>query len=104
MPSRFDLPSGSESEPEPHAPEKGIDGSKRYDVYCTYLGTGLVVYRNVLIKRMTPLLAKDTQYARIGDFVELEAPDGHSFFICRLSLTALCEQGKTLPVEAVLFK
>jgi hypothetical protein len=104
MPSRFDLPTGPESESEPSATPTGIDGSKRYDIYCTQYGSPLVVYRNVLIKRMTPLLAKGDSLARIGDFVELESADGRCFFVSRMSLIALCEHGMPFPGELVSLK
>ena len=104
MPSRFDLPPGPESEPESGPATTGIDGSKRYDIYCTQYGSPFVVYRNVLIKRMTPLLARGDSLARIGDFVELESAEGRCFFVSRMSLIALCEHGMAFPGELVSFK
>jgi hypothetical protein len=104
MPSRFDPSAGPEAEPDPGPPQKGIDGSKRYDVYCAHQGQPFIVYRNVMIKRTTPLLAKGDTFARIGDFVELESVDGRSFFVSRFTLLALCEHGMPFPGELVSFK
>jgi len=61
----------------------GIDSSKRYDVYCTLRGGATVVYRNVLIKRATPLFVKDDALSKVGEFVELEQADGKSVFVMR---------------------
>ena len=97
MPSRFDPPSGRESEPEFTPTHKPIDGSKRYDVYCAHHGSPFVVYKNVRIMGATPLLSNDEGISRIGDFVELEAEAGQSVYVARFSIQALCEHGTPFP-------
>jgi len=101
MPSRFDPPTGPESEPEFTPSQKPIDGSKRYDVYCTQGGKAFVVYRNMKLKGATPLLEKEKGFSRIGDFIELESADGHSMYVARFSITALCEHGTPFPGEFI---
>jgi hypothetical protein len=103
MPSRF----GSSSEPAPKGPEnsgdvRGIDASKRYDVYCHRYGYAkLMVFRNILFKRATPLFGRDDAYARVGEFVELQQTSGQTFFVSRMSIIAFCEQGTELPIESI---
>jgi hypothetical protein len=103
MPSRF----GSSGEPTPLGPEKsgdegGIDSSKRYDVYCHRHGNAsLMVYRNVLFKRATPLFRRDDAYGKFGEFVELEQASGQTFFVSRMSIFVFCEHGTHLPVEVI---
>jgi hypothetical protein len=104
MPSRFDPPTGPESEPEFTPSHKPIDGSKRYDIYCAQHGSPFVVYRNMTIKGATPLLDKGDGFSRIGDFVELALLDGRSVFVARYSILALCEHGTPFPAELVSFK
>ena len=100
MPSRFDPPTGPGSDPEFVPTHKPIDGSKRYDIYCAQHGSPSVVYRNMVIKGATPLLDKGGGFSRIGDFVELETPDGRSVFVSRFSILALCEHGASFPGES----
>jgi hypothetical protein len=103
MPSRF----GSSGEPTPPRPESsgdgaGIDSSKKYDVYCHRHGhDSLMVYRSVLFKRATPLFSRDDAYAKVGEFVELEAESGQTFYVSRMSIIAFCEHGTKLPVENI---
>jgi hypothetical protein len=100
MPSRFD----PESEPKFTPSHKPIDGSKRYDIYCAQHGSPFIVYRNVTLKGATPLLDKGDGYSRIGDFVELETEPGHSVYVARYSILALCEHGTQFPGELVSLK
>lgn len=80
----------------------GIDASKRYDVYCHPHGHAkLMVYRNILFKRATPLFSRDDAYARVGEFVELQQTTGQTFFVSRMSIIAFCEHGTELPVESI---
>jgi|SRR5437867_267672 len=105
MPSRLTPDPGPEGEPTPEPPkELGIDSKKRYDVYCTMRTGANVVYRNVLIKRATPLFVPDDAYSRIGEYVELEGTDGKPVFVSRMSVEALCEHGTPLPAEPISFK
>jgi hypothetical protein len=105
MPSRFDPQPEPNPRPEAQPPhELGIDSSKRYDVYCTLRGEATVVYRNVRIKRTTPLFVKDDALSKIGEFVELEQADGNSIFVSRMSVEAICGYGSRLPAEAVKFR
>ncbi len=105
MPSRFDPEPEPNPEPKAHPPQKpAIDSSKRYDVYCSLRAGPAVVYRNVLIKRATPLFAKGDVFSKVGEFVELEMPDGKSVFVSRMSVEAICEPGSQLPAEPVAFK
>jgi hypothetical protein len=106
MPSRV----GSSGEPAPPGPEssgegEGIDSSKRYDVYCHRHGhASLMVYRNVLFKRATPLFSQKDAYAKLGEFVELQHTSGQKIFILRMSIIAFCEHGETLPVESLRYE
>jgi|ERR1041384_5166133 hypothetical protein len=104
MPSRFTQEPEPErkARPEP-SKEPGIDSSKRYDVYCTMRTGANVVYRNVLIKRATPLLVSDEGYSRIGEFFELEGTDGKLVLVSRMSVEAVCEHGTPLPAEPISF-
>jgi hypothetical protein len=104
MPSRFDPPAGSESEPEFTPSHKPINGSKRYDVYCAQNGSPFLVYRGVRVKGMTPLLDQGEKFTRIGDFVELETEDGSSVYVARFSVLALCEHKVTFPGVLVSLK
>src|SRR5262245_46798061 len=40
----------SEPNPDPQPPQRQIDTSKRYDVYCVGVNRAVVVYRNALFK------------------------------------------------------
>ncbi len=105
MPSRFTPEPDPERKPGPEpSKELGIDSSKRYGVYCTMRTGANVVYRNVLIKRSTPLSVQDDVYSMIGEFVELEATDGRLVFVSRSSIEAVCEHGAPLPAEPISFK
>jgi hypothetical protein len=104
MPSRFDPPTGSESESEFTPSSQPIDGSKHYDIYCAQNGTPFVVYRNVTIKGATPLLDKGAGFSRIGDFVELEPAAGPKLYVARYSIIAICEHGTPFPGELVSLK
>lgn len=73
-------------------------------MYCTLRGCATVVYRNVLIKRATPLFVKDDAVSKVGEFVELEQADGKSVFVSRMSVEAICDHGSRLPAEPVAFK
>lgn len=105
MPSRFNPQPEPNPGTKPQPPENlGIDSGKRYDVYCTLRGGGTVVYRNVLIKRATPLFVKDDALSRVGEFVQLEEADGKSIFVSRMSVDAICDHGRKLPAEPVTFR
>jgi len=47
------------------------------------------------------LLEKEKGFSRIGDFIELESADGHSMYVARFSITALCEHGTPFPGEFI---
>ena len=105
MPSRFTPRPEPEGEPKPQrSRDLGIDSSKRYDVYCTMRTGATVVYRNVLLKRATPLFVPDDAYSKIGEFVELEQTNGKPVFVSRMSVEAVCEHGTRLPAEPISFK
>src|ERR1051325_368026 len=105
MPSRFNPEPEPNRGPEAQPPENlGVDPSRRYDVYCTLRTGATVVYRNVLIKRATPLFVKDDALSRVGEFIELELPDGKSLFVSRMSIEAVCDHGTQLPAEPISFK
>jgi len=105
MASRLTPEPEPERKPEPQpSKELGIDSSKRYDVYCAMRTGATVVYRNVLIKRATPLFVPDDAYSRIGEYVELEQADGKLVLVSRMSVEAICEHGTQLPAEPVSFR
>ncbi len=105
MPSRFNPEPEPNPGPKAQPPENlGIDSRKRYDVYCALRSGATVVYRNVLIKRATPLFVKDDALSKVGEFVELEQADRKSVFVSRMSVEAICDHGSRLPAEPVAFK
>ena len=93
MPSRFDLPPG-EGQPTPDA--KAIDTSKRYDVYCSQWQHRIILFRNVLFKRVTRLHNR-----HFPDYTELEQSDGQTVFVSSTSIIMFCETGGTPSFEKV---
>ena len=93
MPSRFDIP------PEPDQPspdEKRIDTSKCYDVYCSQWQHRIILFRNVLFKRVARLQAR-----HFPDYTELEQADGQRVFVSSTSIIMFCEAGGTPSFEKV---
>src|SRR5215813_8345995 len=85
MPSRFDLP----QEPDQPTPdEKKIDTSKRYDVYCSQWQHRIIVFRNVLFKRVARLHDR-----HFPEYAELEQVDGQHVFVSSTSIIMFCEPG-----------
>ena len=84
MPSRFDPPQDPEQPPS----SKVIDKSKRYDVYCRSWFNRLIVFRNVLFKRVARL-----HVGHFHDWIELEQADGQVVFISVNSIEMFCETG-----------
>lgn len=104
MPSRFE-PSEEPSNPQKSGEGEGIDSTKRYDVYCHRHGhPQLMVYRNVVFKRATPLFSCGDAYSRIGEYVELQQGNGHTVFVSRMSIIAFCEHGTELGAQSVVFE
>jgi hypothetical protein len=101
MPSRFD------PEPNPKQPEDDsrVDVSKRYDVYCSQHGSGvLAVYRNVRFRRARTLLGMGGHLDVISQVIELEQANGQTVFISRHGIVRFCEHGTELLVELVPIK
>jgi len=84
--------------PEIPDPGSSVDLTKRYDVYCSRPNQQTVVYRNVLFKGARQLFSTN-KFDVLSHFLELELPDGQSFFITRHGITAFCEHGKKLGEE-----
>ena len=81
-------------EPRQPDPESKVDVTKRYDVYCNPHGQPSVVYRNVLFKRERSLFGRGDHFDRVGQFLELELPNGTPVFVGRMSVISFCEAGK----------
>lgn len=98
MPSRFD----PESDPKQPEDDTKVDVSKRYDIYCSHYGTGvLVVYRNVRFRRARTLLGRGGHMDVISQVIELEQANGQTVFISRHGIIRFCEHGTELSVEVV---
>jgi hypothetical protein len=74
--------------------QEQVDTSKRYDVYCTEWGGGVVVYRNAVFKGVKRLFPRD-RFDIFYEFVELEQSDGQTVFLSSHSIVKFCEHGKT---------
>ena len=77
-----------------------IDTSKRYDVYCSDLTGGALVYRNVLFKSRKRILSVQ-QFDAGCEFLELEQANGNCVFLGMFTVQRFCEHGVE-PVFEVL--
>ena len=93
MPSRFDPPQDPE---QPTGSAKGIDTDKRYDVYCSQWQHRIILFRNVLFKRVALLHGK-----HFPEYTELEQSDGQTVFVSSTSIIMFCEAGGTPSFEKV---
>lgn len=93
MPSRFDLPQDPQ-QPTPDA--KAIDAGKRYDVYCSQWQHRIILFRNVLFKRVGRLHG-----THFPEYVELEQSNGQPVFVSSTSIIMFCEPGTTPSFEKV---
>ena len=92
MPSRFDSP----QDPEQPTSEKSIDTSKRYDVYCSQWQHRIILFRNVLFKRVARLHGR-----HFPEYTELEQENGQTVFVSSTSIIMFCEPGTTPLFEKV---
>ena len=93
MPSRFD------PIPDPESPtpdEKRVDTNKRYDVYCSQWQHRIVLFRNVLFKRVARLHGK-----HFPEYIELEQANGQTVFVSSTSVIMFCEPGSEPSFEKV---
>jgi len=84
---------------KPAEPEPAIDTSRRYDIYCTEPGQGVVVYRNARFKEAGNLLPSPGMRGGFSQFVELEQANGQSVFISRGAIFRFCAPGTQLMPE-----
>lgn len=84
-------------------PQSQIDVRKRYDIYCTELYRGVVVFRNALFKGASSLLPGSDPRGRIvhHDFVELEQANGQTVYLSRSSIFRFCEPGIVVQAEVI---
>jgi hypothetical protein len=87
--------------PNPPEPEPQIETNRRYDVYCTEPGHGVVVYRNARFKGVGNLLPSPGIRGGFSQFVELEQSNGQAVFISRGSIFRFCEPGTQALAEPV---
>lgn len=80
------------------ATRESIDLTQRYDVYCVERSEQLVVHRNVRFLAVKSLIPRSDS-DRGGDFVELEQPDGQTFFIAKSSIVRFCAPGTKRKIE-----
>ncbi len=90
--------------PKPPEPEPQIDTTRRYDIYCSEPGQGVVVYRNARFKGAGSLLTPPGTRGGFSQFVELEQANGQSVFIARGSIFRFCEPGSQPMGESVAAK
>jgi hypothetical protein len=71
---------------------KPIDLSKRYDVYCWFVGESRV-YEDVRITGIRTLSQEPTAIGVVDGYIEIEATDGTRAMMPRFHIHMLCEHG-----------
>jgi hypothetical protein len=88
--------------PPPPGPGSQVDTSKRYDIYFSEPGRGIVVYRNALFKGSANLLPGAAGGRMIHhDFLELEQANGQPVFISRNTVLKFCAPGTAIQAEQI---
>jgi ATP-dependent Clp protease ATP-binding subunit ClpA len=82
----------------PNMPSEPVDLTQRYDVYCVERNEILVVHRNVRFRSARSLIPQSDSDPT-SDFVELEQPDGQTFFIAKSAIIRFCAPGAKLDIE-----